>query len=76
MEVVLSKKKNSLVTIPVISVGHNPGTIEISLKDFQKLLDDVIEFWEQIDPENQELIITQCMTISSLVKNSSNRGVN
>lgn len=68
MEVVLSKKKNSLITIPVISVGHNPGTIEISLKDLQKLLDDVIEFWKQIDPENQELIITQCMTISSLRK--------
>lgn len=76
MEVVLSKKKNSLVTIPVISVGYNPGTIEISLKDFQKLLDDVIEFWEQIDPENQELIITQCMTISSLTKNNLNKGAN
>ena len=34
MEVILSKKKNSLVTIPIISVGHNTGTIEISLKDF------------------------------------------
>ena len=33
MEVILSKKKNSLVTIPVVSVGHNPGIVEISLKD-------------------------------------------
>ena len=76
MEVVLSKKKNSLVTIPVVSVGHNPGTIEISLKDLQKLLDDVVEFWEQINPEHQKLIITQCMAISSLVKNNLNKGVN
>lgn len=76
MEVILSKKKNSLVTIPIISVGHNTGTIEISLKDFQKLLDDAVEFWEQIDSENQELIITQCMTISSLVKNNPNKRMN
>lgn len=76
MEVILSKKKNSLVTIPVVSVGHNPGVVEISLKDLQKLLDDVVEFWEQIGPEHQELIITQCMTISSLIKNSLNKGMN
>lgn len=76
MEVVLSKKKYSLITVPVVSIGNNPGRIEISLKDFQKLLDDAIEFWEQIDPENQELIITQCMAISSLVKNNSNKGMN
>ena len=76
MEVVLSKKKYSLITVPVVSIGNNSGRIEISLKDFQKLLDDAIEFWEQIDPENQELIITQCMAISSLVKNNSNKGMN
>lgn len=76
MEVILSKKKYSLVTVPIASIGNNPGRVEISLKDFQKLLDDAIEFWEQIDPENQELIITQCMTISSLVKNSLNKEMN